>query len=244
MNQFLTLLIFGLSLLGLLDPINGQNAQSIVDLAITTHGGDRYTNASYQYDFRKHRYTYIYNDGDYHYERFNQSDQIKDVLSNEGFTRYIKGKKVTLPVKEVQKHSGTVNSIHYFAFLPFFLNDPAVNKAYIGTSTINDQDYHKIQVTFDQVGGGVDHEDVYVYWINQQSHTVDFLAYSFRVNGGGVRFRSAYNRRNVGGIIFQDYINFKHDKNTPVSDLDTLYVSKKLIELSRIELKNIQVLLK
>jgi len=97
-------------------------------------------------------------------------------------------------------------------------------------------------VTFDQEGGGVDHEDVYVYWVHKQDMTVDYLAYSYQVNGGGVRFRSAYNRRKIGGIIFQDYINYKHDKDTPVSSLDALYETGKLTELSKIELKNIKTI--
>ena len=69
---------------------------------------------------------------------------------------------------------------------------------------------------------------------------MDYLAYSFQVNGGGVRFREAYNPRTVGGIRFQDYVNYKHEnKDFPVQQLDQAFLNKELKELSRIELKNI-----
>ena len=144
--------------------------------------------------------------------------------------------------KKKRAYSNSVNSVHYFAFLPSFLNDAAVHKTYVGETTIKGKAYYKIRVTFDQEGGGDDHDDVYMYWIDKEDYSMDYLAYSFHVNGGGVRFRSAYNARNVEGITFQDYVNYKHDKETPVENLDALYEEDKLIELSRIELKNIQKL--
>ena len=59
------------------------------------------------------------------------------------------------------------------------------------------------------------------------------------MSGGGVRFRSAYNSRKVGGIIFQDYINFKAAVGTPLANLPKLFEQGKLKELSRIETKNV-----
>jgi len=60
------------------------------------------------------------------------------------------------------------------------------------------------------------------------------------VNKGGVRFRSAYNRRVIDGIIFQDFINYKAKIGTPLFDLPSLYEKGELEELSRIETKDIQ----
>ena len=80
--------------------------------------------------------------------------------------------------------------------LPFGLNDPAVIKEYLGQKVINQQLYEKVKVTFLQENGGKDFEDVFVYWIHAESKTVDFLAYSYLTDGGGVRFRQAINRRN------------------------------------------------
>ena len=104
------------------------------------------------------------------------------------------------------------------------------------------ENYDVIEVTFKQEGGGKDFEDQYYYWINKKSHTMDYLAYNYKVNGGGVRFRSSYNRRNVGGIIFQDYINYKAEVGTPLKDLPTLYENDKLKEVSRIDTENVELI--
>ncbi|HEY0110275.1 MAG TPA: hypothetical protein VGB67_11635, partial [Fibrella sp.] len=60
---------------------------------------------------------------------------------------------------------------------------------------------------------------------------------------GGPRFRKAINPQVVGGIRFQDYINYKGDEKdtTSVSSYDRRYEAKQLPELSRIEQKNIRV---
>jgi len=217
-----------------------QDPQKVIDKAIKVHGGKKYSKAHYEYDFRKHHYIFEYNQGDYRYERVSHETSIKDVLTNKGLSRWANGKEVKLSDKDIRKYSNSVNSVNYFAFLPYFLNDPAVNKKYIGEATIRSKSYHMIEVTFDKEGGGDDHDDVYVYWINKDNYTVDYLAYSFHVNGGGVRFREAYNRRNVNGIVFQDYVNYRHDKSTDVRELGNLFDKGALTELSKIELKNIK----
>jgi hypothetical protein len=51
-------------------------------------------------------------------------------------------------------------------------------------------------------------DDELHYWINKDTHKIDYLAYSCQVNDGGVRFRSAFNTR-VAGVTFQDYINYE-----------------------------------
>src|SRR5690606_406146 len=101
----------------------------------------------------------------------------------------------------------------------------------------------KIKVWFDDSDSDVgDDEDVYVYWFNKDTYFVDFLAYEFKVDGGGMRFREAYNPRVVGGIRFVDYNNFKPEsKSASLYELDSLFENDKLVKVSEIELKNIQV---
>ncbi len=218
------------------------DAQSIIDKSIKVHGGKRYLKKSFQFEFRDKSYSYENDGNNYLYTRaFTKDDQhIEDKLSNSSFERTINNQPTRLSTKQSTSYSNSVNSVIYFAMLPHFLNDPAVNKKYLGKTRIKDQQYHKIQVSFDQDGGGTDHDDIYIYWINSMSYHLDYLAYSFHVNGGGVRFRSAYNRRIIDGITFQDYINYKGDKNIPPEQMDELFSQQKLKELSRIELKNIR----
>ena len=216
-----------------------DKAQEVIDKAIEIHGGDVVSNSSFEFDFRKYHYTYFRNGGQFEFSRKHIETGLKDILNNDGFKRVDQGKDVPLTSKKARSYSNSVNSVQYFAFLPYYLNDQAVNKKYIGEVVVKGTTYHKIEVTFDQEGGGDDHDDKYVYWFDAQDHSLDFLAYSFHVNGGGVRFREAFNTRTIGGVVFQDYVNYKHDKNTPVESLDELFEKGELIELSKIELKNI-----
>lgn len=218
-------------------------AQDIVDRCIKVHGGKKYEKSHFIYDFRDKRYTYTYDKGKFEFTRsFSDTSgiDIKDIMTNEKFERLENGKTVSLDEKKSTSYANALNSVNYFAFLPFRLNDPAVNKKLLGEIDILGSSYYKIEITFDQQGGGDDYDDIHIYWINKESFTMDYMAYSFEVNGGGVRFRKAYNVRHVGGVRFQDYVNYKHHKNTPVTQMDILFEQGKLEELSRIELKEIK----
>ena len=102
--------------------------------------------------------------------------------------------------------------------------------------------YHKFNITFDQEGGGTDFEDEFIYWFDATDYSLDYLAYLFHVNGGGIRFRKAINQRRVAGVLFNDYINYKADHNQlKVADTDHAFEAGKLEELSQILLDNIAV---
>lgn len=220
-------------------------AQRIIDQAIEAHGGSAYENAHVQFVFRQFQYELQRQGGKYQYERRfeKEGDAYRDVLSNDGFIRHINGKEVALADTMAAKYANSVNSVHYFAQLPYGLNDPAAQKKYLGTTTIKDQSYHKIEVTFQEEGGGKDFDDVFVYWIREDSYIVDYLAYSYLVDGGGLRFREAYHPQQVAGIRFQDYVNYKAEPaEWTVHDLDQAFIEGKLKELSRIELEQIEAL--
>jgi len=81
-----------------------------------------------------------------------------------------------------------------------------------------------------------------LYWINEETGIIDYLAYNYIVNGGGVRFREAINSRKINDIVFQDYINYKPEsKETPLNELDNLFENGQLKELSRIISEDITV---
>ncbi|MCB0609821.1 MAG: hypothetical protein KDD12_19025, partial [Lewinella sp.] len=144
--------------------------------------------------------------------------------------------------KDSSAYANSVNSVIYFALLPYFLNDPAVRKTYLGKTTIKGIAYHKIGVTFGAENGGKDFQDQYIYWIRQDNFTLDYLAYNYIVDGGGARFRQAYNLRPVNGLLIADYINFKPKSDSrDVVRFDRLFESDSLEELSRIVLENVAV---
>lgn len=217
-------------------------AQEVVDASIEAHGGKLFDQMAVSFDFRDRHYTAFREDGAYVYTReFTDSlGQVRDVLSNDGFYREINGRKVELTEEREEAYANSVNSVIYFALLPYGLNDAAVNKAYLGETSIKGQPYHKIKVTFELEGGGSDHEDEYIYWIHPNNYTVDYLAYSFQVNEGGLRFREAHNRRNIKGVLFADYVNYEPASDTVTLErLDVAFENGGLKKLSDIDLKNI-----
>ena len=221
------------------------SAQSIIDQTIKAHGGAAYGKLHYQFRFRDREYEARRQKGRFQLERrFEEEGKaVRDLLSNAGFVREIDGQAVTLADSFQTKYGNSVNSVHYFAQLPYGLNDPAVNKSYLGTSNINEIDYHKVQITFQEEGGGTDFDDVFVYWIHPESFTMDFLAYAFHTDGGGLRFREAYHAREVGGIRYQDYVNYKADPAVwKVQELDRAFNEGKLEKLSLIELEELKAL--
>lgn len=221
-----------------------SDPQKIVDKAILAHGGDQYLHTEIEFDFRNRHYITRRNGGVYSKERiFRDSVSVThDILTNDGFTRRINGQVVAIPDSMAAKYTASVNSVIYFALLPYALNDPSVNKKLLGTAEMEGRPYYKIQVTFGE-DGGEGHQDTFYYWIHQKDFTVDYLAYHYLEDGKwDIRFRKALNRNKVGGILFQDYINYKPtNSGQSFTEVEELFKSNKLTELSRIELKNITV---
>ena len=217
-------------------------AKAIIDQAVAAHGGDAYQNKRISFDFRKFHLLLEQQGGTFRYERTYADSMgipVKEVLTNESFSRTLNGRPQTLDTAQVGKYSRAVNSIAYFVLLPFKLIDPAVQPDVVGESQIDGQLYDKVRVRFRAEGGGKDYGDVFFYWFNRVTHTMDYLAYS----EGGPRFRKAINSKVVGGIRFQDYINYKGDEKdtTSVATYDRRYEAGQLPVLSTIEQTNIRV---
>lgn len=216
----------------------------ILKKTVKAHGGKKYDTAHFSFVFRGNKYSFKNNKGLFTYTSTKEKNgkTIVDILENGVIKRTIDGVEKNLSEKEKIGYSGSLNSVIYFATLPHKLQDKAVKKAHKGSTKINGQSYEVLEISFEQEGGGRDHDDVFHYWINQKTNIIDYLAYNYQVNGGGVRFRSAYNSRKVDGIVFQDYVNYKAKVGTPLADLPKLYESGQLKELSRIETEEVKSL--
>jgi hypothetical protein len=225
--------------------VEKPDANKIIDRAIIAAGGDLFLKSTVDFDFRGRHYKSIRDGGAYRYERIflDSLDTVRDVLNNDGYQRYLNNEVIDVADTMTVKYTASVNSVLYFALLPYGLNDDAVNKDYLGESTIKGAAYYKIKVTFKQEGGGEDFQDVFIYWVNQQTSTVDYLAYSYAENDGvGSRFRESYNIRNVNGIRFADYVNYKYEGNDlELVDYDKVFEQGALKKLSVIELENVEV---
>ena len=218
-----------------------SHSQTILNESIKAHGGELYNTAEYSFVFRGNTYQFANDGSDYTYTKktVKGDTTIFDVLNNGLFTRAINGEEIELTEKQIAGGTGAINSVIYFATLPYKLQDKAVNTKYVDSIVIKDKNYDVLEITFAQDGGGEDHDDEYYYWINKDTKKIDYFAYNYSVNEGGVRFRSAYNTRVVDGITFQDYVNYKAEVGTPLKDLPGLYEAGKLTELSKIDTENV-----
>ena len=221
-------------------------AQQIIDKTILCSGADKVANSQIKFQFRDKKYAAIRENGDFRLERtFNKGTSlIKDVISNNGFKRFIDDIPFTVADSMVVKYQNSVNSVHYFSVLPFGLNDKAVQKKVLPSASINGIAYYKIEISFSEDGGGEDFEDVFVYWIGKDDFLIDYLAYSFHTNGGGKRFRVLKEQCNKNGIRFVDYHNYKPLKaDIALIDLDVSFEKKQLKKVSEIVLEAIEVTL-
>jgi len=220
------------------------NAQDVIDYAIEVSGGELVAKSTITFSFRDRVYSLNHGKEGRILSRLTPTDS-GDILDKKlpgGFERYYRDSLLTVPDSMARKYSNSINSVHYFTYLPYGLNDGAVQKEYLGSTLLNGQSYHKIQVTFNQANGGEDFEDTFVYWFNQVSGNPDFLAYEYHTDGGGMRFRAAQNPRRVGGIRFVDYQNYEpRNKSILLKSLDSLYVAGELELLSKIEISDIRV---
>lgn len=220
------------------------SVQEIVDRSIKVSGGERYKSSDISFKFRDMRYASEWKDGERILKRIKKTDSIEvvDVRTNRDFRRFVNDSLVILNDSLSNLYANSVNSVHYFANLPYGLNDAAVNKELLGETTIKDREFYKVKVSFDQKGGGDDYDDIYIYWFDKETFKPTYLAYLFHVNGGGIRFRAAYNERYIGGIRFVDYENFEASvEKTSIYNVDSLYGLGRLNLLSKIELEHINV---
>jgi len=222
-----------------------DEAKDITDKAISAMSGEMLDELSVTFKFRTRTYSFWQQEGQFKYTRtFVDTSGVRtvDVLTNDGLVRSIDNVPFDLDRTWQQRFSNSVNSVIYFAFLPYRLNDPAVIKTYNGKREINGKEYHEVEVQFRREGGGVDHDDNFLYWFDANSFALDYFAYDYVTDEGGVRFRQAINRRNVNGLIVQDYINFKPvDSTTNLHGILEVHKGNGLKELSRIELENVRV---
>ncbi len=164
------------------------------------------------------------------------------MLDNDTLIRYTAGKPTPLETKKTKAYSNSVNSVIYFAFMPWALLDPAVRPTYLGEDLIDGKRYDRIAIDFAVEGGGEDHSDDFLYWFDSEDRSLDYFAYA---HPGGLmpRFRVATNVRAVGGVRVQDYDNFAYPEGG-ARNIDSLlddYRRGALILLSEIDLEEVEV---
>jgi hypothetical protein len=219
--------------------------ERVVHDAIEAHGGERFHALQLEFDFRGTPFLVVYDDGLFVFERRTTGPDgrtVVDRMDNDGTTRTVNGTQIDLAPQELASLETAVNSVVYFALLPWRLQDPAVHLRDLGDAELDGEPYRKIEVTFEPDGGGRDWEDQFVYWFHRDTHMLDFMAYRYHTGEGGTRFRRAVNRREVEGIVLQDYENFAAEGDLDdVAAYDELYRTGRLRLVSLVELEAVRI---
>lgn len=227
-------------------PKKSEKAQEIMKKAIVYHGDSSYEDQEFRFVFRGGEYSFVhFGDGRYAYtsSKKNKAGELIEVfMSNGDFIYKVDGKETELDEKRKRGVSNGLNSVIYFASLPYKLQDKSVFMEYIRKIKIKGVQYDEIEVRFQEEGGGDDFTDVFRYWVSRENSKIDYLAYVYHTGKGGVRFREAYNERRVGGVLFQDYNNYKTDKDTPLDDWAKMFEKGEMELLSKIETESVKVM--
>lgn len=225
--------------------IEGTDAAAeIVKMMQAEHGVSAIEGKEVTFTFRDRVYSRYAFNNQYGYSRsgLNEAgEMVIDSWRGDDFKRTVNNVAVQISDKKEAAYKSSINSVFYFALLPTALTDPAVNVSLIGDVRIKDKMYTKIKVTFDEEGGGEDHSDIFVYWMNKETKRMDYLAYEYFTEGGGIRFREAFNTRDVGGFLFQDYTNFVPAKGIELIDCDKAFEMGQMQLVSEIILEDITV---
>jgi hypothetical protein len=222
---------------------NNPSAQEVLNKAITIHGFDKSNDLDVSFEFRNKFFEADLSSMSNVLKRVTRDANrtVEDIIDDDSFIHKIDNQIVPLDSESLGRNLNDTRSVIYFALLPYGVNQGAISKELMPSIKIKGEPYYKVEVTYGKNGGGGDFENVFVYWIHKKNYTVDYLAYSYYINGGGVRFREAYNQREVNGIRFQDYVNYTLDKDFPAHELDYAFQTGQLKEISRIELENVSV---
>lgn len=224
-------------------------AQETVNRAIVQHGGNVLDHAIVTFDFRDAHFRIRRDGGRFHYTRTYTDSlgrSVREVLSNDSLYRAVDGTRVDLSEDERGAVRTAVNSVVYFALLPYFLRDSAVQLDYHDPDTIQGTRYDRVRVTFQQEGGGQDWQDVFMYWFARRDAAMQFLAYAYGRGPDeeyGTRFREAFNVRSVNGVRFADYRNYTTpgDSLQDLTRYPALWAQDSLELVSTIELDSIRV---
>ena len=224
---------------------NNLLAHEIIDTSINVSGVDKIANSILTFNFRDKNYFAVRNNGMFELSRVftKNNDTINDILSNSGFKRIKNSKPLKIQDSMAIKFSESVNSVHYFSILPYGLNDRAVQKKLLGEVKIKGDNYYKIEITFSKENGGVDYDDIFIYWIKKQNFKIGFLAYEYNTNGGGMRFREVRKEHLISGISLVDYNNYKPiNSSIKLNNLDRIFQKGELEKISEIKLEDIKII--
>ena len=217
-----------------------EKAQTLVARAFDAHGADRLRETCLEFTFRGTPYRVVRSGGEFRYERV--SNDLVEVLSNEGFTVLKDGVPVSLSEKERSGGRQSINSVVYFASLPLSLRDPGVHVRALPNQSVKGTELNVVEVRFEKAGGGDFPDDVFRYWLHPETGLIEYLGYRTTAGGGRVRFRTLVDRQRVDGVVFSNWENYGlSDPAIPLEELPARWLTGRLPKISEVILDEIKI---
>lgn len=242
MRQLLLLVVLGLVACASERP----EGEALLRQARKAHGADRLEHATVEFALDGARFR-VERDGERFAYARTWADRsglvFRDVLTAEGLERTIDGRAVGLGEAARREAATALRAAVYLALLPFSLDGAAEEALVLTPDTLSGQAYERVALPLDRAAPGLDERGRLVLWIHPERHTVDYLAYRYAADGGGARFRAAYEPRTVEGVRFANHYEFSGDLlEVPVEGLGQFYERGELNFLGRVELDSVRVL--
>lgn len=222
-------------------------APPIVERAIAHHGGELYERAEIAFDVCSKSGCYdvrTRTDGGLfdHAVAGRVGEHRREVRwSNDRLEVRHDGEPVAVAPGDERVYRDWAMARIYFALLPYRLADPSVRHEDRGLVDWRGRKLHQVKVTFEP-GTSTAADDEYLYWFDPETGRVEYFAYSYSGNPGGLRFRRATHHRRIGGILFFDQENLGVEgPGLSVDLIDADYVDEKMRPVSTVELKNVDV---
>ena len=219
----------------------------IVARAIEHHGGELYRASETELDVCSKSgcfHVVARVDGDRF--AYTVSGKVREVRrevrwSNDALEVRENGTPVAVEPEREQRYRDWAMARVYFCFLPYRLDDPSVIQHELGLVDWEGRRLHRVKVTFEP-GTSTDAGDEYMYWFDPETARLEYFAYSYDDDGGGLRFRRAFDHRRVGGLLVFDQDNYGVEgPGLSVDAIDPAYVKSRMRHISTVRLEQISV---
>jgi hypothetical protein len=244
---FVALMVSWIAISWGVEPASGEEALEIVQRSIEHHGGEIYLHSESQLRLCSgsgcYEITVRMNDGLYRYRVAGPvSAGHRDVeTSNDELTYWHEGELAEVGPANEQNLRDWAMARVYFVYLPFRLNDPSVIQTDLGLENWEGRLLHKVKVTFSP-GSSTDAQDEFIYWFNPESARLEQFAYSFDADPDGIRFRSLFNYRRIGGVLFFDQHNHGAEgDHLSVDQITPEFVETSMRHISTVTLEEVRV---
>lgn len=226
-------------------------AERIIARTVVYHGSEKLNDSRVKFDLFDAHFDILHENGRFSYKWYKENTEggvEKVKINNKGVFTFQNENWQKLESQDTVMYIMNINGGRFLTLLPHTLNRKSALKKYLGKSTIGNQDYHKIEITYQKDTGGFGHENRFIYWIktNLNEPYIDFIAINFPNpfgDGYAQQFLERKSTRTINGIKFNTYDQYSGhpDIGTEIEKFEKYFTEDKLSYQFRFQPNNISV---